>query len=93
MDMSPEVKSVFGAAVKHLREGNVQAADDLLSSTLQSAAPAVAAKPAAPRSPDVILVDIIRNMAGRMGNHPVLDSLIAEFETATKPTAHPAPKS
>ena len=40
-----------------------------------------------PRAPEVVLSDILANIAGRIGNRPDLRLLLTEFKAATKQTA------
>ena len=84
-------------AIRLLREGAVQAADDLLSaahrelSAAASAAsgagttplpPAPAPAPGPPRPVNQCLLDVVKWIASRMGNHPELQQLIADLEAA-----------
>lgn len=88
-EITDEVAQLLRQTVRNLREGAVQAADDLVSSYLReattpggAAAPAAPAPPEVPREPETVIIDITRWLSHRFGNHPALEALIAELEKA-----------
>lgn len=73
-----------------LKEGKTQEAADLQDSLTKVTAAAEAAaagkplEPPPPRDPDVILRDILGQIAHDLGNRPALEALLNEYDVAAK---------
>jgi len=76
-------------AVTHLRSGNVQAADDLLTKTIAATPPpagtasAAAAPPAPPRAQPDVIVDLLTGIVNHLGAPPALQAFLNELLAAS----------
>lgn len=81
----PTSDEILDQAKKLLREGQVQAADDLISQFQEQSAIAAAAAsgvpptPPPPRSPMEVITDILTKVVALLGNAGPLEELIAEL--------------
>jgi len=84
----PSVDETIAESLKLLREGQVQAADDLLTKAradLEAAAKAASGQPEEPpppRSPEEIFVDFAREVCLLLGSAAPLVKLLAEYEAS-----------